>query len=69
MNDISIEEIEQGLRALANNKAAVLNFIPAELLKWGGVAMVEELTETPNIVTDEWKRGAIVKLFIKRIHA
>ena len=43
MNDISKEEIKEGLRALANNKAARLDFIPAELLKWGGDAMVDEL--------------------------
>ena len=33
MNDISKEEIVEGLRALANNKAAGSDFIPAELLK------------------------------------
>ena len=37
MNDISKYEIEEGLIALANNKAAGLDFIPAELLKWGGM--------------------------------
>ena len=68
MNDISKEEINEGLRALANNKAAGLDFIPAELLKWGGDAMVDELTKISNIVwhtvkiPEEWKCGAIVKL-------
>ena len=33
MNDISKEEIKERLRALANNKATGLDFIPAELLK------------------------------------
>ena len=33
MNDISKEEIVEGLRALANNKAAGSDFIPSELLK------------------------------------
>ena len=50
MNYISKEEIKEGLRGLANNKAAGLDFIPAELLKWGGVAMADELTKIPNIV-------------------
>ena len=50
VNDISKDEIEGGLRALANNKAAVLDFIPAELLKWGGDAMVDEMTTIANIV-------------------
>ena len=50
MNDFPKEEIEQELRALANNRAAGLDFILAELLKWGGVAMVDELTKIANIV-------------------
>ena len=68
MNSVSIEEIEEGLRALANNKAAGLDFILAELLRWGGVAMVDELTEIASIVwhtvkvPDKWKCGSIVKL-------
>ena len=43
MTDISKYEIEEGLRALVNNKASGLDFIPAELLKTGGHAMVDEL--------------------------
>ena len=64
MNDISKEEIKEGLRVLANNKAAGLDFIPVELLKWGG----DELTKIANViwhtakVPEEWKCGAIVKL-------
>ena len=64
MNGISKEEIEEGLRVAANNKAASLDFIPAELLKWGS----DTLTKISNIdwhtvkVSDEWKCGAIVKL-------
>ena len=50
MNDIPKEEIEEGLRALANNKAAGSDFILVELLKWGGVAVVDELTKIANIV-------------------
>ena len=45
MNDISREDIEERLRAPAKNKAAGLDFIPAELLSWGGAAMVDELTK------------------------
>ena len=68
MNDISKEEIGEGLRALANNEALGLDFFAAELLKWGGDTMVDELTKTANIVwrtvkvPDEWKYEAIVKL-------
>ena len=68
MTDISKYEIEEGLRALVNNKASGLDFIPAELLKTGGHAMVDELTKIANIVwytvkvPEEWKCGAIVKL-------
>ena len=50
VNDISKDEIEGGLRAPANKKAAVLDFIPAELLKWGGDAMVDEMTTIANII-------------------
>ena len=42
--DISKDKTEEGLRALANSKAACLNFIPAELLKWDDT-MVVELTK------------------------
>ena len=72
MNDISKEDIEEGLRALTNNKAACLDFIPAQLLKWGGDAIVDELTKITNIVwhtvkvSDECKCGATVKLPNKR---
>ena len=50
MNDISKEKIEEGLRAIANNKAAALEFIRVELLKLGGDAIVDELTKIANIV-------------------
>ena len=50
MNDISKDEIERGSRVLANNKAACLDFIPAELLEWVGDAMVDEMTRITNIV-------------------
>ena len=49
MNDISKDETEEGLRVLANSKAAGLDFIPADLLKWGD-AMVFELTKTASMV-------------------
>ena len=73
MNYVSVEEIEEGLRALANNKSAGLDFILAELLKCGGVAMVDKLTEIASIVwhtvkvPDKWKCGSIVKLSKKDI--
>ena len=68
MNNISKEEIKEGLRVLANNKPAGLDFIPVELLKWGGDAIMDELTKIANLiwhtakVPEEWKCGAIVKL-------
>ena len=68
MTDISKYEIEEGLRALVNNKASGLEFIPAELFKTGGHAMDDELTKIANIVwytvkvPEEWNCGAIVKL-------
>ena len=72
MNNISKEETEEGLRALANNKVASLDFISAELLKWVGDTVVDKLTKIATIVShtvkvpDEWKCGAIMKLSNKR---
>ena len=39
MDDIFNEEIEEGLIALAINKAAGLEFISVELLEWRGDTM------------------------------
>ena len=47
--DISKDETEERLRALANSKAAGLDFIPVELLKRGD-AMVLELTKIASMV-------------------
>ena len=49
MNDISKDETEERLRALANSKATGLDFIPVELLKWSD-AMVLELTKTASMI-------------------
>ena len=71
MNDISKEETEERLRALANSKAAGLDFIPVELLKRGD-AMVLELTKTASMVWNTLKFrceincGAIIKLRKRR---
>ncbi|XP_035772278.1 uncharacterized protein LOC118456011 [Neolamprologus brichardi] len=65
---ITIEEVKIAIKSLKNNKAAGLDEIPAELLKHGGQAMVEELTTLFNkcwqsgTVPEDWRRGAIVKL-------
>ena len=50
VNNITKEEIEERLKALAKNKAASLDFISAELLKWRGDTMVEKLTKIATIV-------------------
>ena len=47
--NISKDETEERLRALANSKATGLDFIPVELLKWSD-AMVLELTKTASMV-------------------
>ena len=49
MNDISKDKTEEGLTALANSKAARLDFILAELLKWDD-AMVVELTKIAGML-------------------
>ena len=48
MNDISKDKTEEGLTALPNIKAAGLDFILAELLKWG-CTMVVELTKIESM--------------------
>ena len=71
MNDISKEETEERLRALANSKAAGLDFIPVELLKRGD-AMVLELTKIASMVWNTLKFpceincGAIIRLQKRR---
>ena len=50
VNDISGKEIQKGLRVLANKKTAGAYFIPAELLKWKGDEIVDELTKIASIV-------------------
>ena len=71
MNDISKDETEERLRALANSKATGLDFIPVELLKWSD-AMVLELTKTASMVWNTLKFpceincGAIIKLRKRR---
>ena len=68
LKPIMLDKVKEGLKDLANNKAAGLDLIPAELLKCSGEAMCCELTRLANIVwhsqkvPDEWKRSAIVKL-------
>ena len=47
--DISKDETEEVLRGLANSRAAGLDFIPTELLKWDD-AMVGELTKIESMV-------------------
>ena len=49
MTDISKDKTEEGLTALANSKAAGLDFILAELLKWDD-AMVVELTKIAGML-------------------
>ena len=68
LKPITLDEVKVGLKDLANNKAAGLDLIPAELLKCGGETMSCELTCLVNIVwhshkvPNEWKHSAIVKL-------
>ena len=67
VNDISKDKTKEGLRVLAKIRAAGLDFILAELLKWGD-AMVVELTKIGSMfwntlkVFCELSCGAIVKL-------
>ena len=67
MNDIPKDKTEEGLTALANIKAAGLDFILPELLKWGD-AMVVELTKIASMFWNtlkflcELNCGANVKL-------
>ena len=69
--NISKDETEERLRALANSKATGLDFIPVELLKWSD-AMVLELTKTASMVWNTLKFpceincGAIIKLRKRR---
>ena len=66
---ISEAEVERAVKALCNRKAAGICGIPPELLKYGGVDMIREMTSMFNVfleqerVPDEWKKAIIVPLF------
>jgi len=62
------EETAKAIQALKNNKAAGLDQISAELLKYGGHSTVASLTDLMNncwqdgSVPEEWRKETIVKL-------
>ena len=66
--EITIAEVQIAIQTLKNNKAAGLDEISAELLKYGGHTMAKELTLLFNLcwqngkVPEDWRRGAIVKI-------
>ena len=73
LKPITLDEVKEDLKDLANNKAAGPDLISAELLKYGSKAMCCKLTSIVNFVwqsnkvPDEWKRSATVKL-LERHH-
>lgn len=68
MGPITSTEVEEAIRALKHNKAPGLDQISAELLKYGGTAVVQRLVELLNEcwknerVPDDWRKGVIIKL-------
>ena len=65
---MSKKEVRKAIKALKNNKAAGIDLIFAELLKYGGEEIVNRLTYMFNliweqeIVPDNWTKGVVVKL-------
>ena len=68
LSDIDEDEISKAVNKLKKNKAAGLDGIPAELLQYGGEAVVKELSQLFNTiwhtedVPNEWRQGVIVPL-------
>ena len=68
LGKISKKEVRKAIKALKNNKAAGIDLIFAELLKYGGEEIVNRLTYMFNliweqeIVPDNWTKGVVVKL-------
>ena len=70
--DVTREEVEKAMTKLKNGKAAGNDNIAAELLKNGGEAMVDWVTELvqevwrTRQVPQEWKDAMLVPLFKKK---
>ena len=70
--DVTREEVEKAMKKLKNGKAAGNDNISAELLKNGGEAMVDWVTELvqevwrTRKVPQEWKDATLVPLFKKK---
>lgn len=67
---ITVDEVEQALNKLKSGRAAGQDQIPTKLVKYGGVSVVQALTQLINKcweeqVPDEWRQGMIVKLLKK----
>ena len=65
---ITKKEVRKAIKALKNNKAAGIDRIFVELLKYGGETVVNWLTYLFNliweqeIVPENWTKGIVVKL-------
>ena len=66
---ITEAEVDAALKSVKNRKAAGVCGIQPELLKYGGVEVVKEMTQLCNLimeekrVPEEWKKAIIVPLF------
>ena len=69
--DVSREEVEKALHGMKNGKAAGPDGIPAELLKYGGQAMVDVMHKLVQQIWDkdeipeEWGKAAVINLYKK----
>ena len=68
MEPITVEEVTKAIQALKNSKAPGFDQIPAELLKCKCNGMIQKLVHLFNLcwtkeqVSEEWRKGLIVKL-------
>ena len=71
MDEPSLEEVWEAVRKLKNNKAAGVDEIPSELIRYGGEDLIRRIHKlicaiwNKQVLPEEWKEAIIVPIFKK----
>ena len=71
INEPTISEVESAIKKLKNHKAPGNDLIPAELIKWGGSRLIEEIQKliiliwNKEALPEQWKDSIIIPIFKK----